>query len=121
MVNETMQRDAVIAKRGAVTLMVLALLEATLGAVVPANNLLFHILTGAKPHVREGEYLKVYERWAGLMPVPVPWWAFLVVAFALAVLLVVTRKPERQYLPTMHGKILLQNHPYFLAFWALAL
>lgn len=111
-------RSRAFAFRGAIALMVIALIEAIVGFLIPAVDLMILLVTGAEPNVPEGPGVSTLEMWRGLMPITVPWWLYLTVALSLGGLLVLTYRPERQYRATMHGNLLLRNTPFFLAFWA---
>ena len=118
LVSSASSGSSSFAKRGAIALMVIALSEALIGFIVPAANVIVLLATGATPNHSDDPGASVIEKWRGLVPFPVPWWVYAIVAVALGVLLVLTRDRSRQYTARMTGKVLLRNTPYFLAFWA---
>jgi hypothetical protein len=95
--------EEIFAKRGAIALMVIALLQVLIGFLVPAANGIYSIATGMHSNL-----------------ISVPWWGFVVIAFALAVLLWLTYSPSRHFLG-MQGKLRLLNSPFLIFFFAFLL
>ena len=106
--------DATIGKRGAVALMVIALTVAVIGYGGVAVNDIIVLVTGAIPNPQ------FTPRRANLDPNPfsLQCWIYLLGALSLAILLVLTRGPARQFPARMVGIFLIYNSPGFIALWA---
>lgn len=109
------QRDVVIARRSAWVLVAAA---AAMG-VFQLLGLAFNVMMLQVLHIPErvdmGPGVTRIDRWAGILPYPVPAWIGALCIVALAVVLVVCWRPSRHLRPEPQAKFILQSTPGFVA------
>lgn len=90
---------------GAIALIVLALVQAIVGFGPKIVGYPIIWASGAQPN--------------GKLPIVTPWWVFVVLALAWAVLLFLTRRKSDQYPAQMHKWLRLENTPRYVALWSI--
>lgn len=104
-------------RRCAIALVVVAAALILVGPGVIVVDLLWALVNGVEPNVvPEGKPNTLIARYRGLLPLEVPWFAWAVIAAALAVLLSLVWVPTRQYRArALERGVFLNATPYWVA------
>ncbi|KGJ82330.1 hypothetical protein GY21_00730 [Cryobacterium roopkundense] len=118
--NGEKARDAVIAYRSAVALMIITFAMVVLIPLGLAFNVIMLMVLEIPGRVEHGPGVTTLERLSGVLPYPVPAWAGLLCALALGILLVICWRPSRHHIASAPGaKLRLHISPLFIALLAI--
>lgn len=117
------ERDQLIGRRAAFGVLGVVAAAIIVGPGLTVVNLITVLVTGATPNetgpLTGSSRRNTLARWQGILPIDVPWWGFLAVSLAFAVVLAVMWPASRRYLGMWRGKVLLIATPFTLACLAL--